>query len=1180
MNVNGTMWKRLAPLALTQFLGIFNDNAFKCVTILGALNLTLNLSQSYAKDAAFLAIVTAIYVFPFIVFSEWAGFLGDRFRKRTVMIAAKFAELLIMLLGLLVLWKLPELKELGTWGILLVLFLMATQTAFFSPSFNGIMPEIFREKELSRANGNMGMLIFVAIIVGTGTGFLLKEFVGSALYICGIIFSACSFVGLLAAVRIPAGRPGNRQREWQWNIIFKYIEGFNFLRKSKSLFFAVLGESYFFSLGAAVQTVLITFAMYKLGIARNNAIDIGLLQFACAIGMGLGCYLAGVISGKKVELGLVPFGAMMMVVFLLLTALCPGNPIYFGANNGHMLYPWVLFFLIMIGLGSGFFVIPLRAYQQQKTDPGERGKFFGNVNIICFSMILLTSLIMFYLTAGGADTQTEAGRLMGIQQYCLNMNPVAILVTMALVTLVLALYVFWLIPEFAVRFAIVVLTNTLYRLRIRGAENIPERGPALLVANHVSFVDGLLITACSSRIVRFLMHEDFYDYPLLHPFVKWAGFIRVPGHGPKRMHDLFDKTRELLRQGEVVCIFPEGKITRNGIMSEFKRGVSKLIPDDMDVPVIPIRLGMLWGSIFSYYFGKVTFRFPRELPHPASVTVGKPVSKNLSPFELRQVLSELAADTEMEARREERPLHYKFCKIAKRRPFGKLIKDFDGPEVSNFSLLVRSMILSREVLKLSPESKYVGIFLPNLTATAASILGVMMVDKVPAMLNFSASREALRHCIGKAEITCILTSRKFLKKINFEPMPEMVFLEDVATEISKSRKFGFTLLAALLPHQELMNLMAPETHRDVFSTAMLLFSSGSSGMPKGVLLSHHNINSDVYSFIRIMGWRSRDKVTGNLPLFHSFGLTTSFWLPLMLGVEVVYIKSPLDADSVVKAVGRHKLTLLPATPTFLQTYMRKAKREQLRSLRLVITGAEKLRTDIAEKFKEKTGLTVIEGYGCTELSPVVSINISNSILNLGSKAGVPGSVGAPMPGICAKIVDIDTRRQLPANREGLLYIKGPNVMQSYLKEPEKTAEVIHNGWYNTGDVAKMNESGYITITGRMTRFSKIGGEMVPHQLVEKHIDEIIGAEALTVAVTGGEDPGKGEKLLALYTDLPMTPEEIITKLRERKLPNLWIPKPSDFYKVDHLPMLGSGKLDLMKLKQFAQNVINEAARKS
>ncbi|OGV39477.1 MAG: hypothetical protein A2020_03020 [Lentisphaerae bacterium GWF2_45_14] len=1160
--------KRLSPLAGAQFLGIFNDHAFKTIAVLAAVGFT----ESYARDSAFLAMLSMAYVLPFLIFSEAAGYLADRFPKRNVLVISKFAEVCVMALGALTLFK------INSWGIaplVSVMFLMAAQSAFFSPSFNGIIPEIFNDKEISHANGNIGMANFFAVIIGVGAGFMLKTLVADNLYLCGFLFTGLGLTGFLFTLRIPQGRAGNPQRKWHWNVIIKYWDGVMSLLKKPRLFLAMLSESYFFAVGAAVQTVLIVFAKYTLGIPGERSTDIGIIQLALAGGMGLGCWLAGRLSAGRVELGLVPFGAAGMVMFFFTAALFPGEAISAG---GIMFYPLFLGSLFLLGISGGLFVIPLRAYQQNFTNPEERGNFFANANMVCFFMIMISSAVMFMLTSGsGEAAQRDASifenAALLLQSCCLSIDPRNIFMGMGVLTFIVSVLLFIKAPEYVGRCIILLISRTIYKIKMKDPEHIPEHGPALLVANHVSFVDGLLITACTSRLVHFLMHEDYYRQPLIYPFVKWAGIVEVPSAGkPRRTKELFETTRELLRKGELVCLFPEGKITRNGIMDEFRKGLFKMIPENMDVPIIPIRLGMLWGSIFSYYYGKIRFKLPIEFPHPASVTVGKPLDKGVTPFKIRQVISELAAETEMEPREEERPIHYRFCLMARRHPFHVSVKDADGKEFRNFELFVGAALLSREIRKMVPKDrKYVGVMLPSSTISVMTVLGTMLADKVPAMLNFSASRESIVLSAAKAKLNCILTSRKFLQKIKMEPLPEMVFLEDIAPKISKLKKIIYTSAFFLFPRQEIMNFLAPNTHRNVFGTAVLLFSSGSTGIPKGIMLSHHNINSDVYSCIRIMGWRNSDRIVGNLPLFHSFGITTCFWIPLMIKAKAVYVPNPLDGETIGRVIAENGLTVLLATPTFLQSYMRKCKPEQFKSLRLVVTGAEKLRRDIAEKFKQMTGLEVIEGYGSTELSPIVSINIANSILNLGKRPGKPGSVGPPMSGICVKIVNPETLEELEPGQEGLMLVKGPNVMQGYLDEPQKTHEVIKNGWYNTGDIGKMDLDGYLTVTGRLSRFSKIGGEMIPHELVEKAIFEILKSEDRCIAVMGAPDSSKGEKLVVVHSKIEMTPEEIIEELREKELTNLWIPKASNFIEVEALPLLGTGKLDLVATKKIVED---------
>jgi len=1161
--------KRLGPLLGAQFLGAFNDNAFKMLAILvGCAGL------SYFEASLFIVAMQISYALPFLLLAGPAGRLSDRFPKRTVVIFGKLAEFAVMLVAALCLAK------ASSWGLAPLAFsmlLLSAQATFFSPAFNGLLPETFEERELSKANGDIGMASFVAAILGYGAAPVLMHLSGSHPGRCGLILAFLSILGLLASMRAQAGRAPDSLKFAAEGAFAAMLRGWNVIKSSRPLLLSVLGDAFFMGVGAAIQTLIVMTVQYGLDVSGGD-MELSALLVSATLGIGFGCMLAGRLSGGKIELGLVPFGAAGMGIFLPLVMLFPGSALAIPAFNT-VAHPPLTLWLFLAGVSGGLFVIPLRAYFQQRVEPEHRGAALACDNAICFLSILISGALVFLLSAGSAKS---AGALPPAAKAFFSsfpaLSPGELFAIAGVLTLLVMAYAMWLLPAFALRFAAVALTHSLYKVRVDGAGRIPERGAALLVSNHVSFVDGLLISCCTSRQVRFLMHEDYYNHPFLNPLARVMGFIEVPSaRRLKSMANMFEEVQKALKDGELVCVFPEGRITRNGMLDEFKDGYKRMLPEGLDVPVVPIRLGMIWGSIFSYYYGKIKFRFPKELPHPASVSIGEPAPKGCSSFDLRQLVSKLGADAEMIPRAEERPLHYQVAKNARLHPFRKILIDQSGAGLSSFELLVRSMLLSKEIRRVAGAEPFVGILLPNCSAAGVALVATMMADKVPAPLNFSAGREAMEAAMAKAGIRHVLTSRVFIAKAKLQEGPEMVFLEDLAAGIPKWRRFAAAALAALLPHQELMNLVSPASHRDVFKTAVLLFSSGSSGSPKGVMLSHHNINSDIYSVLRVMGWTRRDRMAGNLPMFHSFGLTTCFWLPIMIGCKVVLIPNPLDAAAIGDAIERNSLTILLATPTFIQSYMRKCRPEQFKGLRLAVVGAEKLRLDIAEKFKAMTGLTLIEGFGCTELSPIVSINVANSILDLGKLPGRRGSVGAPMPGICVKIVDPDSRKELPPDSEGLMMVYGPNVMQGYLNESERSAKAIVDGWYDTGDIAKMDPDGHITICGRLSRFSKIGGEMVPHELVESAINEILKSEERLAAVCGARDPDKGERLLVLHVDMPMSSDEIIAALRGRSLPNLWIPKASNFIKVQSLPLLGSGKLDLVKLRAMAEAISAQSA---
>ena len=731
-------------------------------------------------------------------------------------------------------------------------------------------------------------------------------------------------------------------------------------------------------------------------------------------------------------------------------------------------------------------------------------------------------------------------------------------------------------PYQALQVLVFILRYTCYRANVWGQERVPSHGPALLVANHISLFDALILMALTRRHIRFMIHEQFYRKKYLNWLFRRCKVIEVPNAGKaKQMQHFVKEVRQILQDGNLVCMFPEGGVSGNGLILRFKKGIARLIPDNTDIPVIPISVGILWGSLFSLDKNqKMHFTFPRQFPMPILVHVGNPVSRNITPFQLRQKISELSAEIEMDRHQSERPVHYAFARLTKWKPFINNFRDFKGAAPSNLEILTKALILSRLIRQLDAEnpSKYVGVLLPNCTNAAAVLYAVLFADRIPAVLNFSVSPSTRAICVKNAQINITLTSRKFIEKLGVEATPDMVFLEDVAKNVTPGLKRKVLLDILLLPTSFLVRKYSPKSWNDLSRECVLLFSSGSTGIPKGVMLTHHNVNSNFFSFWRVINWKPTDRVVGNLPLFHAYGFIVGFVIQSYVPTRVIYLPNPLDAAGVCSLCETEKPTLMMATPTFLQHYMRKYRPNQFESLRLVITGAEKLRKDISDSFQKMTGLTITEGFGCTETSPIVAVNFSFSLWELGVKAGIANSVGAPLPGIHVKIVDPETLEELPENTPGLMLVKGGNVMKGYLNEPQKTADVLKNGYYNTGDIAKMNPDGYLTITGRLSRFSKIAGEMVPHELIELTISEILCAEERVVAVCGAKDEKRGERLCVFYSSDRLVPEEIIEELKKRDLPNLWIPKSSDFVSLDKIPLLGSGKLDLQTLKNMAEKL--------
>jgi acyl-[acyl-carrier-protein]-phospholipid O-acyltransferase / long-chain-fatty-acid--[acyl-carrier-protein] ligase len=441
-----------------------------------------------------------------------------------------------------------------------------------------------------------------------------------------------------------------------------------------------------------------------------------------------------------------------------------------------------------------------------------------------------------------------------------------------------------------------------------------------------------------------------------------------------------------------------------------------------------------------------------------------------------------------------------------------------------------------------------------------------LAGKIPVNLNFTSGAATLAAAITQCEIKTIVTSRVFLSKVNIAEMQGMVFVEDIRDTFTGFQKAATALKTFLAPASWLNRRYVKHQRPDDIAT--VIFSSGSTGTPKGVMLSHHNILSNIEGISQVIQFTPIDRIMGVLPLFHSFGFTATLWLPLLEKFGAVYHPNPTDAKTIGETVQKYKATLLISTPTFYVGYWRRCTKEEFASLRYLIAGAEKLREQIARGFQEKFSLTILEGYGCTELAPVVAVNTPDVVDGKEKQIShKPGTVGHPIPGVAAKIIDPDTEQPLGPGKEGSLLIKGPNVMLGYLNQPNLTEQAMRHGWYVTGDVAAIDEDGFIRITDRVSRFSKIGGEMVPHVKIEETINDVLGTAASVV--TAVPDEQRGEKLVAFYTQNGMTREDLWNKLNESELPKLWIPKRENLHPIDTIPVLGSGKVDLKKVKTLA-----------
>ena len=1105
----------------TQFLGAFNDNFLKIVVSFVALDLAVHGGPGYVEIIAFL------FILPSALFSGYAGHIADVYSKRIILVAVKLFEIGIMILAIAAFFT-GHLESM-----LAVVFLMGLHAAFFSPAKYGILPEMLPDKDLSRGNGLLEMSTFMAIILGTSVGSAIFALWKHNLPLIGLLMFAIAVLGTLTSVRIARVPPSGAAKLFRLNPFGEIVDGLRRLRRDRPLWLTVIGISYFWFVGALVQINMLFFGKELL---QLDEFHIGLLGTFLATGIGVGSLAAGRLSGDHVELGLVPLGSAAIGVFLGLVALSAPSYAHTAAA------------LVGLGFSAGLFAVPLNAYLQQRAGPEEKGQLIATNNFMNTIGILLAAAVHWFLKTP------------------LQFTPETIIALTGLLTLGGTITILYFLPDYFVRLLLWLFTHTVYRIKIVGAENMPLKGPALLVSNHVSFVDAFMVGGALPRLVRFMLHREYYDLKGLNWFFRLMHSIPVSATNRRDIVQSLKHARNELGKGHVVCIFAEGSITRTGRMLSFKRGFEKIV-EGTDVPIIPVHLDQLWGSIFSFKGGRFFWKWPKQFSYPVTVSFGPPLPPTATVPEVRNAVAELESNAF-----EHRPsatdlLHTRFIQAAKRHWFSFCMADTTGTELTYGKTLIGSLVLSRWVRQRCAAQSMVGVLLPASVGGSLANIAILLAGKVPVNLNFTAGREVMVSAVQQCGIKTILTSRIFLSKANLERIDGMVFLEEIRKDFSALRKITAAAKAVLLPASWLNRSYFKS--QKPYDVATIIFSSGSTGTPKGVMLSHYNVVSNVEGIRQVIQFTPADRIMGVLPLFHSFGFTGTLWLPLLADFGVVYHTNPTDAKTIGETVQKYKATLLISTSTFFAGYLRRCTKEEFASLRYVIAGAEKLREAVVQGYRDKYGITILEGYGCTELAPVVSVNINDVFDGKEKQIGhKPGTVGHPIPGVAVKVIDRNTENPLPPGEEGLLLVKGPNLMLGYLGQPLLSDQALRRGWYVTGDIASVDEDGFIRIVDRISRFSKIGGEMVPHMKVEETINEALGEAA--AVVTALPDEQRGEKLIAFYAQNGISREELWEKLNQTNLPKLWIPKRENLYSVDSLPLLGSGKVDLRQIKAMAQ----------
>ncbi|GGB86401.1 acyl-[ACP]--phospholipid O-acyltransferase [Marinobacterium zhoushanense] len=1146
--------KGFLPYILVVFINAFVDLGHKIV-----IQNTIFKTWDGETQVILTAIVNGLILLPFILLFTPAGFLADRFPKHKVLrygaLAAVAGTLLI------------TLSYFNGWfeiafGLTLAL---SIQSAFYSPAKYGYIRELVGDERLAEGNAWVQAVTIVSILAGTflfsalfeyyyqpvfQQGATSPEAIVRGIAPLGFILVGLALIEWLVTYTLPAKTAGDRAKRIQLNY---YLRG-SYLRhnlraihSSRAIWLSIVGLSLFWAIS---QVVLAAFPAYaKATLAETNTVVIQGLLAATGIGIVIGSVIAGRLSRAYIELGLIPAGAIGIAAALMLLP-----SLQSAASIG------VLF--LLLGVCGGFFIVPLNSLIQYSAPESKLGTVLaGNnwVQNICMLGFLLLA-VLFSL---------------------LGFSSKGLLYLLALTAIGGAIYTLYQLPQSLVRIVVGALMKRAYRVNVIGFEHLPKEGGVLLLGNHISWVDWAMVQIACPREIRFVMARNYYDTWYLKPFLKAFGAIPI---SPGNSRDALASVNESLKKGEVVCLFPEGGISRTGQLGEFKSGYERTVEGVEKGAIVPFYLRGLWGSRLSRsHSEKLRENTAGGSKRNVIVAFGEPLPLETRAEQLKQKVAELSitAWEGYTAQLETLPLAW--LKQAKSNLRAISLIDSSGGEYSNARVIAGTTAIAQAMRKISPRKteRQVGLVLPSSAGGVMANLAVMLNGQTAVNLNFTAGVGSVQAAIAASEIQTVYTSARFAKKllakgIDLEAMlagTRVVYLEELKERMSSARLLSHLLAAILLPADLLYRLQGRAV--DLEDPAQILFSSGSEGTPKGVVLTHRNLMGNIKQISDVLNTRGDDVMMATLPLFHSFGLTVNSLLPMVEGIPAVCHPDPTDALNVAKAISKYRGTILCGTATFLRLYTRNRKVQpmMLDSLRVVVAGAEKLTADVRDAFELKFKKTIYEGYGATETAPVASVNIPDAIDPTSwrvQKGQKQGTVGMPLPGSCFRIVDPTSYETLAVGEDGLILISGGQVMQGYLKDEEKTSDAIieldGRRWYKTGDKGHVDEDGFLTIVDRYSRFAKIGGEMISLGAVEAAVREVVDNEEIEFAATNVKDDKKGERVVLLITP-GGDPETLRQRLIDRGTNPLMI--PAEIIEVDALPKLGSGKIDFAGLKRLA-----------
>ncbi len=1122
--------RRFAPLFWCQFFSAFNDNFLK--NVLGFL-IVFHIGGDGAASLNTLAL--AIFIAPFFILSGLGGQLADRFDKAVIARYLKLVEVFVVGIAIagFAVRSLPLLfVALALFGII---------AALFGPIKYGILPDHLAREDLPAGNALVEAATFMAILLGTMIASFTARGGGSPVAF-GALIMAFALLCWVSSLMIPRTGEGAPNLVVRWNIASSTADLLKHLWADSRLWWGGIVTSWFWVVGAVALSLLLPLVKNVL----NGTENVGTLFLAIfAVAIGVGSWLAAWLSAGRIVLLPTVVGAVLLGLFALdlgwaTHSLAPAAmPIGVAAAlaSPHGLH--IAIDLAGLAISGGLFIVPSFAAVQAWAGADHRARVIAACNVVNAGFMTVGTVLV-----GLLQSETLLG------PYALS--PSTLFLIVGVTSLIVAIAIARTMPTSALRDLLSIVFRAFYRLEVKGLENIEKAGPRIIIAlNHVSFLDAAVSATLLQRTPVFAIDHGMAQRWWVKPFLRFAHAVPLDPLKPMLIRSLVN----IVRAGEPLVIFPEGRITVTGSLMKVYDGAG-LIADKSEATVIPVRITGLERTPFTR-LSRAQVR-PRWFPK-VTVTVLEPVKLTVDPTlkgkYRRQAagaaLYAIMSDLVFRTTSTNRTVVDEVIEAAKLHGIHRIaVEDPVTGALSYKRLLVSATILGRKLMRYAAEGKSVGVMLPNANAAAVTVVGLMSAGRVPAMINFTAGSTNILAACRAADLGTVVTSRAFVDKGNLGPLVDqlarhvsVVYLEDLRKSIALADK-----LRGLIQAKTLL------VHRNPDDPAVILFTSGSEGAPKGVVLSHRNILANAAQAAARIDFGRSDKVFNVLPLFHSFGLTVGLILPLISGVRVYLYPSPLHYRTVPELLYGVNATIMFGTDTFLAGYARMAHSYDFRSLRYILAGAEPVKESTRRIYLEKFGLRILEGYGVTETAPVLAINtpMFNKF----------GTVGRLMPGVEARLEPVPGLAEC-----GRLFVRGPNVMLGYVRaENPGVIERPPEGWHDTGDIVTIDAQGFVTIKGRAKRFAKIGGEMISLAAVEMLAAEL-WPDALSAAATV-PDSRKGERLILFTQRAAATRSAFQSFARSKGASDLMI--PSDILVLEKIPVLGTGKVDNLAVTKLAQ----------